>query len=173
MVRDGLTAVPKRLPPWLFYDEAGSRLFEDITELPEYYLTRTERGILARPRPGDDGAGGQRRAPAHCRTGRGLGGKNASAAEGRRRAPRTVIYEPVDVSASALDAARRRIEREIPGVRVAPRVMDYTRGDGRGLELAAGGVRRAALVLYIGSSIGNFEPRTGRAAACDAAARRA
>ena len=41
VVREGLTAGQKRLPPWLLYDEAGSRLFEQITELPEYYLTRT------------------------------------------------------------------------------------------------------------------------------------
>src|SRR3984957_16254782 len=45
--RAGLTATPKTLSPWLFYDEAGSDLFEQITELPEYYLTRTERGIFA------------------------------------------------------------------------------------------------------------------------------
>jgi len=46
-VREGLASRPKRLPAWLFYDAAGSRLFDEITELPEYYLTRTERGILA------------------------------------------------------------------------------------------------------------------------------
>src|SRR5271154_911698 len=45
-VRQGLTATPKRLPSKLFYDEVGSQLFEQITELPEYYLTRTERSIL-------------------------------------------------------------------------------------------------------------------------------
>ena len=45
--RIGLTATPKTLSPWLFYDEAGSHLFEQITELPEYYLTRTERSIFA------------------------------------------------------------------------------------------------------------------------------
>ena len=45
-VREGLSTRPRRLPPWLFYDEVGSLLFERITELPEYYLTRTERGIL-------------------------------------------------------------------------------------------------------------------------------
>ena len=45
-VREGLASHPKRLPPWLFYDEAGSRLFDQITEIPEYYLTRTERAIL-------------------------------------------------------------------------------------------------------------------------------
>jgi len=47
-VREGLTARPKRLPAWLFYDRAGSRLFDAITELDEYYLTRTERGIFLR-----------------------------------------------------------------------------------------------------------------------------
>jgi L-histidine N-alpha-methyltransferase len=46
-VRRGLTAYPKTLSPWLFYDNRGSELFEKITELPEYYLTRTERAILA------------------------------------------------------------------------------------------------------------------------------
>ena len=45
-VRDGLTAMPKRLPSKLFYDQVGSEIFEQITELPEYYLTRTERAIL-------------------------------------------------------------------------------------------------------------------------------
>jgi L-histidine Nalpha-methyltransferase len=72
----------------------------------------------------------------------------------------TVIYEPVDVSLTALEAAKERIEREIPGVTVMPRVEDYTQG----LELdpTAAGERR--LVLYIGSSIGNFEP--GRRSVC-------
>src|SRR5260370_3221902 len=45
--RRGITSHHRTLSPWLFYDEAGSRLFEQITELPEYYLTRTERSIFA------------------------------------------------------------------------------------------------------------------------------
>ena len=45
-IRDGLTRPQKELPPKYFYDERGSRLFEEITELPEYYLTRTERALL-------------------------------------------------------------------------------------------------------------------------------
>ena len=45
-VREGLAASPKWLPAWLFYDSEGSRLFERITVLPEYYLTRTERAIF-------------------------------------------------------------------------------------------------------------------------------
>src|SRR5256885_15292749 len=45
-VRDGLTRTPKRLPSWLFYDDAGSALYEQITTLPEYYLTRAEAEIF-------------------------------------------------------------------------------------------------------------------------------
>src|SRR5271156_2501909 len=46
-VQRGLTRRPRSLPPWIFYDARGSRIFEDITQLPEYYPTRTERNILA------------------------------------------------------------------------------------------------------------------------------
>ena len=69
-----------------------------------------------------------------------------------------VLYEPVDVSASALEGARQRIEREIAGVTVTPRVMDYTHGDGSRLHLGPVDCRERRLVVYIGSSIGNFEP---------------
>ena len=69
-----------------------------------------------------------------------------------------MLYEPVDVSASALEGAKQRIEREIAGVTVAPRVMDYTDGDGSRLHLGPVDCRERRLVVYIGSSIGNFEP---------------
>jgi dimethylhistidine N-methyltransferase len=153
-VREGLASSPKRLPPWLFYDEAGSRLFEQITELPEYYLTRTERAILTA-----DAGAMIARAAAGTRlriTELGAGSADKTrlllAAAVRRQGP--VIYEPVDVSASALADAQERLERELPDVLVAPQVMDYT--DGLELEQPAPGEHR--LVLYIGSSIGNFEP---------------
>jgi dimethylhistidine N-methyltransferase len=155
-VREGLVCWPKRLPPWLFYDAAGSRLFDEITERPEYYPTRTERGILA----------------AHAETmitrtangarlritelGAGSADKTRLLLKAAVERQGTVVYEPVDVSASALAAARDRIEREIAGVEVVPRVMDYTHGHGLELEAADAGERR--LVLYIGSSIGNFDP---------------
>lgn len=154
-VRESLAAQPKRLPAWLFYDEAGSRLFDQITELPEYYLTRTERGILAAHAAEIVAlaAGGARLRIAEL--GAGSADKTRlllAAAVARQGA---VVYEPVDVSATALEAARERIEREIAGVSVAPRVEDYTRG----LELAQPGPGERRLVLYIGSSIGNFEPQ--------------
>jgi dimethylhistidine N-methyltransferase len=153
-VRTGLASLPKRLPPWLFYDGAGSRLFEEITELPEYYLTRTERGILAH-HAGEmiaSAADGARLRITEL--GAGSAEKTRLLLKASAESQPTVVYEPVDVSASALKAARERIEREIPAVRVAPIEMDYT--NGFELEPAAEGERR--MVLYIGSSIGNFEP---------------
>jgi dimethylhistidine N-methyltransferase len=175
-VRKGLGAKRKLLPPWLFYDEAGSRLFDEITERPEYYLTRTERGIFAAHAEamlalaaGPDGKGSHGNEPVRLRIaelGAGSADKTRlllAAAVGRQG---TVVYEPVDVSASALEAAAERIEREIDGVTVAPRVMDYTHEFEAAfapkldvdLELEAAETRERLLVLFIGSSIGNFEP---------------
>lgn len=153
-VRAGLASRPKQLPPWLFYDEAGSQLFERITELPEYYLTRTERSILtahSAEMVAQAAAGKMLRI---VELGAGSADKTRLLLAAAVERQGAVLYEPVDVSASALEAARERIEREIPGVRVAPRLEDYTHG----LELDPIGSEVRRLVLYIGSSIGNFDP---------------
>ena len=152
--RRGLAAHPKTLPPWLFYDETGSRLFDQITELPEYYLTRTERGIfeanagamIARAAAGD------RLRLAELGAGSADKTRLLLAAAVRRQG--AVVYEPLDVSESALEAAAERIEREQPRVLVAPHVVDYTIW----LELGPPTPGERRLLLYIGSSIGNFEP---------------
>jgi dimethylhistidine N-methyltransferase len=156
--REGLNARPKRLPAWLFYDRAGSRLFDAITELDEYYLTRTERGIffLASEEIIDQARDGLRLRIAEL--GAGSAEKTRLLLRAAVKRQDAVVYEPVDVSASALDLAKRRIEREIPGVTVTPRVMDYTDGDGHKFHLGALDPDERRLVLYIGSSIGNFEP---------------
>jgi dimethylhistidine N-methyltransferase len=154
VVREGLTAGQKRLPPWLFYDEAGSRLFEQITELPEYYPTRTERGILAAHAAEIIALAADGRRLRIAELGAGSADKTRLLLAAAIKRQGTVLYEPVDVSATALEAARERIEREIPGVTVAPRVEDYTHG----LELAPEKADERRLVLYIGSSIGNFDP---------------
>jgi len=161
-VRKGLTARPKRLPAWLFYDEAGSRLFDAITELPEYYLTRTERAILKAHAAEmiAQAAGPQRLRPRLriLELGAGSADKTRLLLKAATGLQGAVLYEPVDVSRSALEAARERIEREIPSVTVAPRVMDYTHGDGSRLHLGPAEPQERRMVLYIGSSIGNFEP---------------
>lgn len=158
-VREGLSAHPKHLPPWLFYDCEGSRLFDRITALPEYYLTRTERGIFSASGAEmiAQAAQFEGTGPARLRItelGAGSADKTRLLLTAAAARQGTVLYEPVDVSESALQAARERIEREIPGVYVTPRVMDYTHG--LDLDPTPSGERR--LVLYIGSSIGNFEP---------------
>ena len=157
-VREGLTSRPKRLPAWLFYDEAGSRLFDAITELPEYYLTRTERGILmahAAEMMAHAAAGARLRV---VELGAGSADKTRLLLKAATDLQGAVLYEPVDVSATALEGARQRIELEIAGVTVTPRVMDYTHGDGSRLHLGPVDCRERRLVVYIGSSIGNFEP---------------
>ncbi len=162
-VSEGLCSRPKWLPPWLFYDAAGSRLFERITELPEYYLTRTEHGILQAHAEEMIARAAGLDALRLVELGAGSANKTSlllSAAVARQD---TVIYEPVDVSASALQGAQERIEREIPGVLVCPRVADYTRNFA--LDASFYGERR--LVLYIGSSIGNFEPHEAEKLLCN------
>jgi len=148
----GLTATPKTLSPWLFYDEAGSRLFEAITRLPEYYLTRTERGIFAKYADEILECAGDR-ALTMIELGAGTATKTGLLLRAAARRQSVVDYVPIDVSKSALAEAKARLEAEIAGVRVAPRVADYTEGIE---EILATGQRR--MVLYIGSSIGNFEP---------------
>jgi L-histidine N-alpha-methyltransferase len=145
----GLTSVPKRLPAKLFYDASGSALFEEITRLPEYYLTRTEAAIL------------QANAAEICR----LAGKNVTVVElaagsGEKtrlllaellRKQASVTYVPVDVSEAALVAARQNIERSLPGVRVQPVMRELT-------DLAfLARYPSPRLVLFIGSTIGNLE----------------
>jgi dimethylhistidine N-methyltransferase len=158
-VFQGLVGSHKTLPAWLFYDEAGSWLFEQITELPEYYLTRTERAIFAAHSEeiiacAAGAADGELVRLRIAELGAGSADKTRlllKAASGRQE---VVVYEPMDVSSSALEAARARIESEIPGIEVAPQVVDYM--ERLSLEPTFPGERR--LVLYIGSSIGNFEP---------------
>ncbi len=149
----GLTATPKTLSPWLFYDARGSQLFEQITESPEYYVTRTERAIFAAHAPAmvQQAAGGERLAVIEL--GAGTASKTGLLLSATAARQGSVDYYAIDVSESALVEARRHLELELNDVHVHLRVGDYTEGLGR---IDAPGMRK--LVLYIGSSIGNFEP---------------
>ena len=154
VVYEGLMSRPKWLASWLFYDAAGSRLFDEITRIPEYYVTRTERGILERCAAEIVARAAGENALRIVELGAGSADKTRlllNAAAGRQD---TVFYEPVDVSASALVEAQMRIEDELPNVLVCPRVQDYTQD----LELDPVLPSERRLLLYIGSSIGNFEP---------------
>ena len=152
VVRDGLTRTPKQLPPWLFYDDAGSLLFDQITHLPEYYLTRIERGIFAADAAemialaaGDDRL-------RLIELGAGSADKTRLLLAAATEFQGAVCYQPVDVSETALEAARLRLEREHAQVKVEPQVADYTRE--LRLDPCSKGEKR--LMLFIGSSIGNY-----------------
>ncbi len=151
-VREGLTAVPKHLPAKLLYDEFGSQLFEQITELPEYYLTRTERAIL------ENYAGEILELAGPSLTlvelGSGTASKTSILLEELLRRQSRALFYPIDVSPSALDEAVRRLGKQFPALRVNPIVGDYTGG-----VPALSRISGRKLVLYIGSSIGNFEPQ--------------
>jgi L-histidine Nalpha-methyltransferase len=149
-VREGLTATPKHLPAKLFYDEIGSQLFEQITELPEYYLTRTERSILERYAADILEQAGP--SLTLVELGAGTATKTRILIEELlQRQSRTLFY-PIDVSSSALDEAVRQLSKQFPSLRVSPIVADYTGG-----VQALNRISGRKLVLYIGSSIGNFE----------------
>jgi L-histidine Nalpha-methyltransferase len=158
--RTGLSATPKTLSPWLFYDEAGSDLFEQITELPEYYLTRTERGIFAAHAEEILREAASPRGPhpsgklTLIELGAGTATKTGLLLAEAVRQQGSVVYQPVDVSETALAAARDNILANIPGVTVRVQVADYTR---EALPLNRLPDTRT-LALYIGSSIGNFTP---------------
>jgi dimethylhistidine N-methyltransferase len=158
--RAGLTAHPRTLSPWLFYDEAGSSLFEQITELPEYYLTRTERGIFAAHADEilHEAANGDKQTLTLIELGAGTAAKTGILLAAAVRLQGSVVYQPVDVSESALILASENIQANFPGVTVRCQVADYTR-DPLPLDRLPG---LRTLALYIGSSIGNFSPADAR-----------
>ncbi|MDF3146056.1 MULTISPECIES: L-histidine N(alpha)-methyltransferase [unclassified Streptomyces] len=145
-VLKGLTSTPKTLPPKWFYDAQGSELFEQITELPEYYPTRAEREILV------DRAG-EIAAVTGARTLVELG-------SGSSEKTRYLIdaltglhtYIPVDVSDSALTQAGQALIEERPGLDVHALIADFT--GGLALPQAPG----PRLVAFLGGTIGNLLP---------------
>jgi L-histidine N-alpha-methyltransferase len=147
-VADGLTAFPKTLPPKWFYDERGSRLFEEITRLVEYYPTRRERAILAE-RAGDIAA--LTGAQTLLELGAGSGEKTRLLLDALRDGLRT--YIPVDVSGDFLVQTAGQISAEYPGLRVHAVVADYERH----LKMLPTGERR--LIAFLGGTLGNLEPR--------------
>jgi L-histidine Nalpha-methyltransferase len=154
--RRGLTSAPKSLSPWLFYDEAGSRLFEQITTLPEYYLTRTERDLFAAH--ADEIFATFNADVTIAELGAGTASKTGILLRALTRLQPTVLYQPIDISPTALDEAREQIESSIPGVTVRPRIANYITETVR-IERPLGS---RVLALYIGSSIGNFSPEEAR-----------
>src|SRR5665213_85391 len=149
---NGLTAPRKTLPPWLFYDRRGSQLFEQITELPEYYLTRTEGSILAQYAPEIPFL--LIAAVTVAELGAGSATKTGILLQEFAASQSGVLYQPIDISPSALDEAAVSLRGAIPGLTVQPQVANYITDR----YTIARPEDHIVLALYIGSSIGNFAP---------------
>jgi len=150
----GLSTRHKHLPCKYFYDEAGSRLFERICSLPEYYPTRAELEILAR-----DGRQIAARIGPNCllvEFGSGSGIKTRVLLD-RLAAP--AAYIPVDISREQLLASARALVRDYPGLEVRPVCADFTLP----FEIPPiGSAARKRVVYFSGSTIGNFPPDKAR-----------
>ncbi|WP_067710576.1 L-histidine N(alpha)-methyltransferase [Nocardia yamanashiensis] len=149
-VRQGLSASPKTLPPKWFYDARGSELFEKITELPEYYPTRTERALLER-------VVGQiariAQAEVLVELGAGSAAKTRLLLEALTAEGPLKKYVPQDVSVAALTASADEVAAEFPGLSVHGVVSDFTAT----LENLPRGGRR--MIAFLGGTIGNLVPR--------------
>ena len=140
----------RELPPKFFYDDEGSRLFERITRLPEYYLTRTEAALLRRWMPSWMADAAPR---ALVELGAGSGEKTRIVLDAVTALHPEATYVPVDVSAEFLDDAARAISADYPTLSVVPVVADITAGFALPPELGA-----PVLHAFLGSTIGNFPP---------------
>lgn len=152
-VREGLARSQKALPSRFFYDVEGSRLFEEICELPEYYLTRAEEQILADH--ADDIAAGFPPDLTVIELGSGSARKTRLLLDALLRAGRRIRYVPVDISEEMLDETVCALSRDYPGIDIEPITAEY----GVALERLRSGGSVARLVLFLGSNLGNFTPQ--------------
>jgi L-histidine Nalpha-methyltransferase len=148
-VRAGLTAVPKTLPPKYFYDARGSELFDEITRLPEYYLTRAETAILRR-HCADIAA--LSRCESLVELGSGTSAKTRLLLRALLDGGTLREFVPFDVDPAVLTEASDALATEFPRLAIAPFVGDFEHDIG---SIPARGRRTVA---FIGSTIGNLEP---------------
>ena len=153
-VAEGLTRRQKELPPKYFYDERGSDLFERITKLPEYYLTRAERALLEEHARAIVGSFRPRTL---VELGAGSAAKTRILLDAMRDAGCLEEYVPIDVSAEFLHETARQLRREYPGLRVVPAVADISDSLGVPERLP-----RPVLFAFLGSTIGNFDAPAAR-----------
>jgi L-histidine N-alpha-methyltransferase len=149
-VRRGLAARPRSIPPKYFYDEAGSRLFEAITQLPEYYLTRSETALLRRHALRLVGAN---RATDLVELGSGNSRKTRMLLAAMRSQGTLRRFVPIDISAPALRRMASGLARSFPTLEIHGIAGDFEKVLGR---IPDGGRR---LIAFLGSTIGNLDRR--------------
>ena len=148
-VRAGLGTMPKSLPPKYFYDERGSELFDEITRLPEYYLTRAETSILRRHAAE---IAELSRCESLVELGSGTSAKTGLLLRALLDGGTLREFVPLDVDPAVLTEATNALAAEYPGLSIAPFVGDFER------DLAAVPPGGRRMIAFIGSTIGNLEP---------------
>jgi len=152
-VLHGLTMVPKTLPPKLFYDAAGAALFERITELPEYYLTRAELEVMRAHARDIATLAGEHCALIEYGSGAGIKVRLLLDAFASHDHP-VAAYVPIDISREQLAEVASRIAAEYPTTPVHSVCADYTAP----LRLPDLPQRARRVAFFPGSTIGNFHP---------------
>jgi dimethylhistidine N-methyltransferase len=152
VVHEGLAATPKTLPCRFFYDQEGSALFEEICELPEYYVTRTEDEILRRRAPEIIAALPDRVDLAEL--GSGSSRKTRRIIEALLERQRSLRYLPIDISATMLRETARALSRDYPRLEVDPLALEYSAA----LDHLPAKRQGPLLVLFLGGNLGNFDP---------------
>lgn len=155
----GLTRSPRAIPAKFLYDARGSELFDAICELPEYYLTRTETGILAGCAPELARLAGP--GCALVEFGSGSSVKTRLLLDAM---PDLAAYVPIDISRQHLDATAAKLRHDYPRLRVEPVCADYMALDALPIDLDGGDMKGAPrLGFFPGSTIGNLEPHEATA----------
>lgn len=150
-VVQGLTQTPKTLPPRYFYDDKGSQLFEQICELPEYYLTRTETAIL------QEYAGEIAQMTGECELvelGSGSSTKTRILLNAYQDMGERLRYVPIDVSAGILESSARELLVDYPSLQVHAKCSTYELALAR---LSPTGLS-SRMICFIGSTLGNLTP---------------
>ncbi len=152
-VLKGLSAEPKFLLSKYFYDDEGSRLFQEIMELPEYYLTRAEFEIFS-TQTGEifEGFNAKNSPFDLIELGAGDGTKTAVLIDCFLRQETNFTYSPIDISQEAVDALSEKFNMEFPHLSIKPKTGDYFRI----LETLKTESQRRKILLFLGSNIGNF-----------------
>lgn len=150
-VRSGLMASPKAMPPKYFYDELGSRLFEAICFLPEYYLTRAESEIL---REHSDEIVAAIASPARVvELGSGSAEKTRYLIEAMLRRQPTLHYLPIDISDASLERSSLELLHLYSNLRITAYAADYFTAL---QSLIEADENERTIALFLGSNIGNF-----------------
>lgn len=152
-VRRGLSASPKFLSSKYFYDDEGSRLFQEIMKLPEYYLTRAEFEIFRnRTREIFEAFTAHNFSFDLIELGAGDGTKTAVLVDYFLRQNADFTYSPIDISQEALDLLSAKFKTEFPNLSMQPQNGDYFSI----LETLKNASSRPKIILFLGSNIGNF-----------------